>query len=134
MKLRKKLRMVQRRAARFVCNRYHDTSSVTDMLSQQNWESLEERRSKARLIMMYNVVHQLVAIPTTCLAPRLQVTRGNHGYKFRHIWARRECFKYSFFQRTIVTWNALPGTLVKQGNVEEFSSALDAVPLHGRSA
>ena len=126
--------MVQRRAARFVCNRYYNTSSVTDMLSQLQWESLEERRNKARLVMMYKVVHQLVAIPTTCLVPALQVTRGNHGYKFRHIWARRECFKYSFFPRTIVSWNALPGTVVEQGNVEGFSSALAVVPLHGRSA
>ena len=44
---------VQRRAARFVCNRYHNTSSVSDMLSTLNWPSLETRRTKARLIMFY---------------------------------------------------------------------------------
>ena len=33
--------MVQRRAARYVLNRYHYTSSVSDMLSQLGWTSLQ---------------------------------------------------------------------------------------------
>ena len=32
-----KLEMVQRRAARYICNRWHNTSSVTGMLSQLEW-------------------------------------------------------------------------------------------------
>ncbi len=37
--------MVQRRAARFVTKRYHNTSSVTDMLADLKWEKLTERSS-----------------------------------------------------------------------------------------
>ena len=35
-----KLEMVQRRAARYVCNRWHNTSSVTGMLNQLEWVPL----------------------------------------------------------------------------------------------
>ena len=35
-----KLEMVQHRAARYTCNRYHKTSSVTDMLQTLNWPTV----------------------------------------------------------------------------------------------
>ena len=41
---KQKIEMVQRRAARYATNRYHDTSSVTNMLQHLDWESLESRR------------------------------------------------------------------------------------------
>ncbi|KAH3879321.1 hypothetical protein DPMN_003223 [Dreissena polymorpha] len=44
--------MVQRRAARYVTNRYHNTSSVTSMLDHLQWETLESRRTKAQLSMI----------------------------------------------------------------------------------
>ena len=53
---------VQRRAARFVSNSYHNTSSVTNMMQNLNWPTLEIRRTHARLIMFYKIVHQIVAI------------------------------------------------------------------------
>ena len=40
------IEMVQRRSARFVTNRYRNTSSVTNMLDYLSWESNERRRSK----------------------------------------------------------------------------------------
>ena len=57
------LEIVQRRAARFVLGRYHNTSSVTDMLQQLNWESLCQRRAKMRLTMFCKSQHALVALP-----------------------------------------------------------------------
>ena len=54
---------MQRRAARYVCNRCHITSSVSEMLNELSWESLARRRERARLCMMYKVVHGLVDIP-----------------------------------------------------------------------
>ena len=52
-----KLDMVQRRAARYVCNRWHNTSSVSEMLGGLGWDSLAVRRENARLCIMYRVVH-----------------------------------------------------------------------------
>ena len=36
-----KIEMVQRRATRYACNRYHNTSSVTDMLQTLTWPTLQ---------------------------------------------------------------------------------------------
>ena len=42
--------MVQRRPARYICNRYHNTSSVSVMLNIINLSSLAERRLRTRLV------------------------------------------------------------------------------------
>ena len=47
----KLIEKVQRRTARFTCNRYHNTSSVTDMLEDLDWPTLQVRRLKTRFIM-----------------------------------------------------------------------------------
>jgi hypothetical protein len=57
--------MVQRREARYVVNRYHNASSVTSMLEELKWPTLEERRKRARLILMYKIVNGLVKIDAT---------------------------------------------------------------------
>ena len=52
--------MSQRKAARFVfitSYRYSRYSSVTSMLNQLNWESLEQRRNKATIIMQDHQQH-----------------------------------------------------------------------------
>lgn len=51
--------MVQRRAARFVVNNYHDypPRTITNILEQQNLETLQLKRSKARLTMMFKILH-----------------------------------------------------------------------------
>ena len=68
---------VQRRAARYVTNRYHNTSSVTDMLQNLNWPSLEITRTRVRLIMFYKIIHHVVAIHPldTLLLPTTTITR-----------------------------------------------------------
>ena len=52
----------QRRAARFVTGRYHNTSSVSSKIDHLNWESLEQRRQKARVMMLYKIIHNEVDI------------------------------------------------------------------------
>ena len=45
---------IQRIAARYVSNRYHNTSYVTDMMSDLNWAPLEKRRIRYRPIFFYS--------------------------------------------------------------------------------
>ena len=54
-----RIEMVQRRAPRYVVNRYHNVSSVTSMLEDLKWPTLEGRRQRARLILMYKIVNGL---------------------------------------------------------------------------
>ena len=48
----KKVEMVQRRAARFVCHSWHTTSSVSEMVGHLGWESLAICRNYMSLHMM----------------------------------------------------------------------------------
>ena len=57
------IEMVQIRAARYTTNRFRNTSSVSSMIDQQHWESLESRRSKNQLTLFFKVVHNLIDIP-----------------------------------------------------------------------
>ena len=54
--------MVQRRAARYITNWQRNTSSVGDMLQHLEWRILEDRRRDARLVMMYTISHDKVAV------------------------------------------------------------------------
>ena len=56
------LEMVQRRVARWVTGRYHNTSSVSDMLRSLDWRSLEQRRVDSRLSILYKIRNHLVQL------------------------------------------------------------------------
>ena len=51
--LREKIEMVQRKAARFVFSDWRRLSSPTKMIAELKWSSLQERRSKARVMLFY---------------------------------------------------------------------------------
>ena len=61
-----KVEAVQRRAARWAIRDYKYTSSVTAMLKDLNLRPLDQRRIDSRLLMMYKVTYDLVAIPAPC--------------------------------------------------------------------
>jgi hypothetical protein len=60
-----KVEAVQRRAARFATGDYQRTSSVTAMLQQLHWQTLQSRREYAQTVMMHRIVYNLVDIPYT---------------------------------------------------------------------
>jgi hypothetical protein len=120
-----KVEMVQRRAARWALNRYHNTSSVTDMLQSLSWPILQLRRSEARLCMMYKMVHGLVATNIGLYTvPVTRHTRRTHPYSFIQIQPRLEAYRMSFFPKTIVEWNQLPAESVTASTVEGFRTHL----------
>ena len=53
------LERIQRQAARFVTGDYssRDPGSVTRMLQQLQWDTLEERRARNRSIMLYRILN-----------------------------------------------------------------------------
>ena len=56
------IEMVQRRAARWVTNRYSSYDSVSAMLGNLGWRSLENHRYDSRLAMFYKIQYGLVAV------------------------------------------------------------------------
>ena len=74
-----KTEMTQRRAARWVKSNYSSYDSVTEMLHDLGWRSLEQRQLDARLIMFYKSVYGLVAIQLpSYLEHPMKITRHMH--------------------------------------------------------
>ena len=122
--------MVQRRSARYVCNRFHNTSSVSNMLNELAWPTLESRRKNARLCMMYRIVHGLVAIPfEQYLVKSTTRTRG-HDQRYPIIGGNINVYRDSFLPRTIRDWNSLSQSLVSSETLDQFKSGLARQSLH----
>ena len=89
------LELVQHMAARYVTNRFHNTSSGSDMMQHLNWPTLQQRRLQTRLIFLYKIVHNIVAIyPTNLLYPLDNRTRHQNPYGFQHIQTNNDTYKY----------------------------------------
>ena len=117
---------VQRRAARFVKNCYiRESGTVTNLLNDLNWHSLELRCKIMRLTTMYKIVNGKIAvnIPEYIVRPT-HVTCSYHSSKFINIGSNSNTYKYNFFTRTLKEWNTLPSFLLDQPSVDAFKSAV----------
>ena len=72
-----KIEAVQRCAAHFTCRDYQRTSSVSATLQKPKWESLQERRARSRVLLLYRTRNDLVALPAAeYVQPVPSCTRG----------------------------------------------------------
>ena len=117
---------VQRRATRLLKNCYiRESGTVTNLLNDLNWHSLELRRKITRLTTMYKIVNGKIAvnIPEYIVRPT-RVTRSYHSSKFINIGSNSNTYKYNFFTRTLKEWNTLPSFVIDQPSVDAFKSAV----------
>ena len=86
-----KLEILQHRAARFVANkpwyRHQHNVSITKILSELHWPTLENCRKQARLILMFKIVNGNLTVPARCLPPppTITCTCANHSLKYAHL-------------------------------------------------
>ena len=128
-----KLEQVQRRAARFACCTNERTASVTSMLNDLKWESLETRRNSQRLAMFYRMQHNMVSItPAEYLVPvqPARSRRSGHDQMYQVPYARTDVFKHSFFPSTVHMWNSLPVTVIQSHSIQSFKSGISALRQH----
>ena len=59
----KSMEKVQQWLVRWTTGRYHNISSVTDMLNDLMWRDLAQRRVNSRLTMMFDITRGLVDTP-----------------------------------------------------------------------
>jgi hypothetical protein len=120
------LEAVQRRAARFVTGNYHTTSSTSQMVADLGWQPLAERRSNAKLVMVFRITHGLVDIPAeNFFHPTASTTRG-HNTRYLLPFCRTDAYLHSFFPSAIRLWNQLPVQATTVDSVEAFRSGLVA--------
>jgi hypothetical protein len=79
--------MVQKRAARFVTSNYsREPETVTSILQNLGWPTLETHRQGARLILLYKIIHEEAAvnIPYYIMKPSV-LTRQYHQDRFSRV-------------------------------------------------
>jgi len=122
-----KIEAIQRRAARFVMGDYRRTSSVTAMIKNLQWQSLEARRKTAQVTMLYRIANALVAIPTApFLQPSNLRTRGHH-LRYMVPPTRTTVYQASFFPQAIRLWNSLPASVAAAPTLDDFKSQMSRV-------
>ena len=122
------LEKVQRKAARWAMNQYSWTASVSDLLHQLEWPPLHQRRLYARLIIMFKIKNNDIAvtIPSYVMMPTIRTTRSLSSGAWRPIQMSTTCdnYKFSFFPRTIVDWNRLTNEIIMIEDMERFKAAV----------
>ena len=97
-------------------------SSVTEVLDNLRWWSLELRRYDARIAMFYKIVYGLVAIPVPSYFERPTVQTRHHPLAYRQIHLS-VCYYYHhyyYFPMSAIFWNKLPADLVLDSDLDSF--------------
>ena len=112
-----------------MCSNYKRDASVTSMLAQLKWPSLQQLRFVTQCTFLYKAVHHqtAISIPSYVQIPQRQ-SKGHHEYSFVNIKTHTDSYRCSFFPRTIRSWNLLPQNIINTANVNQFKSSLwDAI-------
>ena len=98
------LEATQRRAARFVCGNYGKRDSVTTMINDLGWDSLQNRRKNSRIRLMDKIMGGRVAITLADYVTTATTrTRTVNSQKLRLLSTRTLVFKNSFFPELFLT-------------------------------
>ena len=104
-----KIEMVHRRAARWKTGNFNWRASVTSMLQELGWWSLEQRRVDSQPTLLFKIAHGLAP---TCHTDQLRLptrrSRQMHEPSFLPLPCHTTSHRLSFFPRTISQWNSLP--------------------------
>ena len=117
-----RLEMVQRRSARFVTGKYKYKYSVTPMLEELGWPTLQDRRAQSKLTMMFRITNDLVDVNLP-LIPAGRSLRG-HSNKFVIPHTKSAVYQKSFLPDTIRMWNSLPQEIAESNSLNIFKGAL----------
>ena len=97
---------------------------MSEMIGKLNLEPLNIRRTNRRLTIFHKAINGHLALPIGHLQPVLRRTRHLNSKAYNTIHTRKDCYKYSFFPRTIKYWNSLPDKLATINEPHKFKLAL----------
>lgn len=119
-----KIERVQRRFTR--CLKGMKTMSYAERLQRLKLETLELRRLKFDLILVFKVMRGLICLPSDIFvfADITHCLRG-HNCKLKKPAARINCRKNIIGSRIVDCWNCLPQSAIDAPNVVEFKRLLD---------
>ena len=98
--------------------------SISLLLSDLGWESLQGRRNKHKLIIFYKIIHGLTPTYLTDILPPLIQETINYNLRsandFRTLHANTNLYFNSFFPSTILAWNSLPEETKQAPSIASF--------------
>ena len=107
---------VQPRAARFAkkCNQ-RTPGTITMLVEELKWPSLEQRRKQTRLTNLYKIVNGNLAVEIpNYFSQKERQTRNYHPLKFINSDCRTNIYKYSFLPDPLKNRANFPKQLLKQ--------------------
>ena len=129
----KDIEMVQRRAARFVTKEYGYETSVSRLVSDLGWRTLQSRRQGTRLAMFHKAQSGWPGLPDIVSGLRRQSrpTRSSSdaACTYSRLQSRTDCYKFSFLPRTITHWNSLSAAVRGQRSLASFRKSLESCPV-----
>lgn len=121
-----KLENVQRRAIRFIFNKYKRHDSPTELLRRAELPTLSERAKLLRLKFLFQLIHGRLKIPCQkFITPSAtRSTRTKHDKHLIEYRFHNDSFKYSYFPCVIREWNCLPNDIVTSSSLDNFTSKM----------
>ncbi len=128
----KDIEMVQRRAARFLTKEYGYETSVSRLVSDLGWRTLQSRRQGARLAMFHKAQSGWPGLSDILSGLRRQSrpTRSSSDAAciYSRLQSRTDCYKFSF-----TDCNSLSAAVRGQRSLASFRKALDSCPVGASS-
>ena len=123
------MKLKQRNTAHFGKNDYNPYTSTSGLVSSLGSVSLEHCRLLAQASLFYKIQNHLVNISfPSCIQENRRATRFNLS-KYKQLNSNVLTYSYSFFPRSVGTWNCLSTSVVSASDIKEFkSSALLCIP------
>ena len=125
--LKKEIEKIQRRAARWTLSDYSRYNSVSKMLSQLQWATLEQRRYITRLsILFYKILydHDFPVQISPYFLTTQYPTKQYHPNHFILPPGNTTQYQLSYFPRTIKDWNTLPLSTIESPSLTTFVCSL----------
>lgn len=125
-----KLERIQKKALRFIFNKYGRNTSISELYVQAGLPLLEKRRKINRLKFIFNLINGNYNLDYLDYFHfnTARFTRNKHSKSITEIKCRTDCYKYSYFPRTIHAWNALPEQIVSSNCLTLFLTLINELP------
>lgn len=123
----RKLEAVQRKAIRFIHNRYRRTDSPTNLLNASSLKTLSERAKEARLKFLFQILNNNFRISASKYISfsESRLTRQRHANELTEYSYSNETFKHSFFPLAIREWNQLHPSITNTKSFSEFANKIE---------
>ena len=95
------------------------------MMNELGWKPLNERRKEQRLVLLFKIVNDLVAIPAdNNIEYNQRPSRTSNSKQIKVPSATTEIYKLYFFPKTVNDWNTLTESAVSSKTVKGFKAAI----------